>query len=184
MSTAKTLPTRPASSFRRAVWRGLGVVLPPLLTIVILFWIGNTVKQYGYDPMMAFAQEVLYLRVSKTSARACWIRIRRLRKPPRPTAKRGSASTRTAATTSPRRWRILSISTRFRSPPLPRKSTGNTWSWSTSTPISSFPSSCWCWCSSCTCWARCWPSAWGASSGDCSRKGWAGCRWSTASTPR
>lgn len=55
MSTAKTLPTKPASSFRRAVWRGLGVVLPPLLTIVILFWIGNTVKQYGYDPMMAFA---------------------------------------------------------------------------------------------------------------------------------
>jgi uncharacterized membrane protein len=63
MSTAKTLPVKPASSFRRAVWRGLGVLLPPLLTIVILLWIGNTVKQYCYDPMMAFAREVLYLRL-------------------------------------------------------------------------------------------------------------------------
>lgn len=63
MSAPSMPPTRPVSSFRRAVWRGLGVVLPPLLTIVILFWIGNTVKQYGYDPMMAFAREVLYLRL-------------------------------------------------------------------------------------------------------------------------
>jgi uncharacterized membrane protein len=63
MSTAQKLTTRPPSSFRRAVWRGLGVVLPPLLTIVILFWIANTIKQYAYDPMMAFAREVLYLRV-------------------------------------------------------------------------------------------------------------------------
>ncbi len=57
MSTAKpTSSSKPANSFRSAVWRGLGVVLPPLLTIVILFWVGTTVKQYGYDPVMNLAR--------------------------------------------------------------------------------------------------------------------------------
>ena len=32
--------------FRRAVLRGLGVVLPPLLTIVILLWIANSVQKF------------------------------------------------------------------------------------------------------------------------------------------
>src|SRR5262249_47776696 len=65
MSTAKTSPpSKPANSFRRAVWRGLGVVLPPLLTIVILVWVGSSVKQYGYDPVMKAAREILYLRLN------------------------------------------------------------------------------------------------------------------------
>ena len=50
--------------FRTAVWRGLGVVLPPLLTIVIFFWIGSTVKQYAYDPVKVAAREMLYLRLA------------------------------------------------------------------------------------------------------------------------
>lgn len=39
--------------FRRAVFRGLGVLLPPLLTIVILVWIYNTVKYYVLEPVKA-----------------------------------------------------------------------------------------------------------------------------------
>lgn len=64
MSTDTNIPAKPSSSFRLAVWQGLGVVLPPLLTIVILFWIGSTVKQYFYDPVMAAARQVLYLKLS------------------------------------------------------------------------------------------------------------------------
>jgi hypothetical protein len=36
--------------FRSAVIRGLAVVSPPLLTIVIFFWIGGTVNQYVLRP--------------------------------------------------------------------------------------------------------------------------------------
>ncbi|MEN1678673.1 MAG: DUF502 domain-containing protein [Planctomycetota bacterium] len=37
--------------FRRAVLRGLGVLLPPLLTIVIFLWVGNTVTTYVFKPL-------------------------------------------------------------------------------------------------------------------------------------
>ncbi len=37
--------------FRRAVLRGLGILLPPLLTIVIFVWIGHTVGVYMLEPM-------------------------------------------------------------------------------------------------------------------------------------
>ncbi len=37
--------------FRRAVLRGLGVLLPPLLTIVIFLWVGNTVARYVLTPL-------------------------------------------------------------------------------------------------------------------------------------
>ena len=37
--------------FRRAVLRGLGILLPPLLTIVIFLWMGNTVADYLLVPM-------------------------------------------------------------------------------------------------------------------------------------
>ena len=37
--------------FRRAVLRGLGVLLPPLLTIVILAWIFSTVRNYVLTPI-------------------------------------------------------------------------------------------------------------------------------------
>ncbi|MAT68022.1 MAG: hypothetical protein CMJ58_00700 [Planctomycetaceae bacterium] len=50
---------RPLDPFRRAVVRGLGVLLPPLLTVVILVWIGNTVANYLLDPMEAAVRRVL-----------------------------------------------------------------------------------------------------------------------------
>ena len=37
--------------FRRAVLRGFGVILPPLLTILILLWIGNSVQKFVLSPV-------------------------------------------------------------------------------------------------------------------------------------
>ncbi|QDS98312.1 DUF502 domain-containing protein [Adhaeretor mobilis] len=50
----KNLPDgkkRPMDPFRRAVVRGLAVLLPPLLTIVIFLWILNTVANYLLLPL-------------------------------------------------------------------------------------------------------------------------------------
>ena len=54
MSTGSTLETKVALKhpFRRAVFRGLGVVLPPLLTIVIFLWVVKTIKSYVLDPVV------------------------------------------------------------------------------------------------------------------------------------
>ena len=37
--------------FRRAVLSGLGILLPPLLTIVIFLWVGNSVVSYLLEPL-------------------------------------------------------------------------------------------------------------------------------------
>ena len=50
---------RPLDPFRRAVIRGLGVLLPPLLTIVIFVWIGNMVTTFLLGPMEAGAHRIL-----------------------------------------------------------------------------------------------------------------------------
>lgn len=50
---------RPLDPFRRAVLRGLAVLLPPLLTIVIFVWVGNTVITYMLEPMEGLTREVL-----------------------------------------------------------------------------------------------------------------------------
>ena len=49
----------PLDPFRRAVLRGLAVLLPPLLTIVIFLWVWNTVTDYLLAPMEAGARRVL-----------------------------------------------------------------------------------------------------------------------------
>jgi len=57
---AKTAKKRRAlDPFRRAVLRGLAVLLPPLLTIVIILWVGNTVANYLLEPFEGFAREQL-----------------------------------------------------------------------------------------------------------------------------
>ena len=43
--------------FRRAVLRGLGILLPPLLTIVIFLWIGNTVAVRLLEPLENMARK-------------------------------------------------------------------------------------------------------------------------------
>jgi len=45
--------------FRAAVFRGLGVVLPPLLTIVIFLWIGGTIQQYVLTPVTTGTRNAL-----------------------------------------------------------------------------------------------------------------------------
>jgi uncharacterized membrane protein len=45
--------------FRQAVLRGLGVVLPPLLTVVIFLWIAGTIQQYALEPVTIGARNVL-----------------------------------------------------------------------------------------------------------------------------
>lgn len=44
---------------RRAVLRGLGVVLPPLLTIVVLIWAWNAIENYVLDPVESGIRQTL-----------------------------------------------------------------------------------------------------------------------------
>ena len=50
--------------FRRAVLRGLAVVTPPLLTIVIFLWIGNTIQVYVLVPVETIARGVITSQIS------------------------------------------------------------------------------------------------------------------------
>lgn len=50
---------KPHRSFRRAVWRGLGIVLPPVLTVVIFLWIGGTINRYFLEPVNFGLRDVL-----------------------------------------------------------------------------------------------------------------------------
>jgi uncharacterized membrane protein len=45
--------------FRGAIWRGLAVVCPPLLTILIIVWAINTTKSYLLEPVTGWAREGL-----------------------------------------------------------------------------------------------------------------------------
>ncbi len=49
-STEK-VPEGGLGSFRRAVWSGLGVFLPPLLTLAIVLWVANSVRYYLLAPV-------------------------------------------------------------------------------------------------------------------------------------
>ncbi len=47
------------SRFRRAVVRGLALALPPVLTIVILVWIANTIEMYLLNPVEDMTRELI-----------------------------------------------------------------------------------------------------------------------------
>jgi uncharacterized membrane protein len=57
--TPELKPPRPLDPFRRAIVRGLGVLLPPLLTIVIILWVWNTVANYLLVPAENLARRGL-----------------------------------------------------------------------------------------------------------------------------
>src|ERR1700685_4154312 len=57
-AAAVSVPARPRP-FRRAVLRGMALVLPPVLTIVVLLWVANTVQMYVLRPVTVGAREVL-----------------------------------------------------------------------------------------------------------------------------
>jgi uncharacterized membrane protein len=48
---------RPPGPIRTALLRGLAVVLPPLLTIVIFMWGFNIIRQYVYNPVNGWARD-------------------------------------------------------------------------------------------------------------------------------
>jgi uncharacterized membrane protein len=53
-------PSPPKSRpFRRAVFRGLALILPPILTIVIFLWIFGTVQVYVLRPVTSAAREAI-----------------------------------------------------------------------------------------------------------------------------
>ncbi len=60
-------PSR-AVGFRRAVLRGLGVVLPPLLTIVVLIWAWKTVESYVLRPIESGIRHSIVFGVEETYA--------------------------------------------------------------------------------------------------------------------
>ena len=43
--------TKRLGPFRRAVLRGLGLLLPPLLTIVIFVWVAHTIGSHVLTPL-------------------------------------------------------------------------------------------------------------------------------------
>ena len=53
------LPRIKRHPFRRAVLRGIGLMLPPLLTLVIFLWVGSTIQRYILQPVTAGASEVV-----------------------------------------------------------------------------------------------------------------------------
>ena len=61
--TAKSYVQRP---FQRAVLRGLAVVLPPLLTIVILLWILSTVQEYVLLPIENRAKSLIVWSIDES----------------------------------------------------------------------------------------------------------------------
>ncbi len=55
-----------AAGFRRAVLRGLGVVLPPLLTIVVLIWAWSTIETYVLRPIESGIRHSIVWSISET----------------------------------------------------------------------------------------------------------------------
>ena len=60
---------KPTHPFQRAVLRGIAVILPPLLTIVFLLWIWNSVQTYVLNPIETAAQKLLVQRVAEIHQR-------------------------------------------------------------------------------------------------------------------
>ena len=48
-----------ARAFRTAVLRGLAVLAPPLMTVLIFIWVGSTVQHYVLEPLAGAAREGL-----------------------------------------------------------------------------------------------------------------------------
>ena len=49
----------PTYPFRKAVLGGLGVLVPPLLTVVIFVWVINTTRQYVFEPVNSGTREAI-----------------------------------------------------------------------------------------------------------------------------
>ena len=56
---SQAIDTKRAHPFRSAVIRGLGVLAPPLLTVVILLWVINTTRMYLLEPVNIGVREAI-----------------------------------------------------------------------------------------------------------------------------
>jgi uncharacterized membrane protein len=45
------VPKRPPASLRHFIWRGIGLIAPPLVTLLVLIWLFNAIEQYVLTPM-------------------------------------------------------------------------------------------------------------------------------------
>jgi hypothetical protein len=80
MATGKSAleaPTARRDTFLGAVLRGLGVLLPPLLTVVILVWAANTIQLHVFQPVTDGVRDVLVLRLMERQDCARLLRTRR-----------------------------------------------------------------------------------------------------------
>ena len=77
---------RPHRPIRAAVLRGLTVMAPPLLTIVIFVWIASTIQEYVLEPTRVFARAPL---AAPGQGRAA-TRAQAVRAPPAPSLQNGS----------------------------------------------------------------------------------------------
>ena len=61
-----TIPPKKANSkpFRQAVLRGLGVLLPPLLTLVFFLWAWSTIEQYILEPVEWTARSIIVWQIA------------------------------------------------------------------------------------------------------------------------
>ncbi|MCR9296575.1 MAG: DUF502 domain-containing protein [bacterium] len=55
-----------SSSLRRAIWRGCAIIAPPLVTLLLLLWIGNAIEQYILTPLETAARSVIVWRLSSS----------------------------------------------------------------------------------------------------------------------
>lgn len=67
---AASNPKAAAHPFRAAVLRGLGILAPPLLTVVIFLWAGSTIDEYLLRPVSRMARNAMvwYLKDIRTEA--------------------------------------------------------------------------------------------------------------------
>ncbi|MBL6724459.1 MAG: DUF502 domain-containing protein [Rubripirellula sp.] len=63
---ANSRPGIRSGGFRRAVLRGLGVVLPPLLTIVVLIWAWSTIESYVLTPIESWVRWGIVANIENT----------------------------------------------------------------------------------------------------------------------
>ncbi len=55
-------------SFRRGVLRGLTFLLPPILTVVILLWVVNTIDAYVLQPLTVVARDAVVWKIADVRA--------------------------------------------------------------------------------------------------------------------
>ena len=61
---AQDTPRQASRPFRAAVFRGLAVVTPPVLTILIFVWVINTTRLYVLDPVTGLVRELIVWRIA------------------------------------------------------------------------------------------------------------------------